>query len=92
MLIADGYSVFLNLIFLLAAGLTVLMALNYLPRAGLDRGEFYFLLLFTVTGMMLMAQAGRPDHRLPGARAAVHPALHPCPPLPGPTRHLKRPA
>src|SRR5258707_6978949 len=57
MLIADGYSVFLNLIFLLAAGLTILIALNYLPRTGLDRGEFYFLLLFTVTGMMLMAQA-----------------------------------
>jgi NADH-quinone oxidoreductase subunit N len=57
MLVADGYSVFLNLIFLLAAGLTILIALNYLPRSGLDRGEFYFLLLFTVTGMMLMAQA-----------------------------------
>jgi NADH-quinone oxidoreductase subunit N len=57
MLIADGYSVFLNIIFLLSAGLTILLALNYLPRAGLDRGEFYFLLLFTVTGMMLMAQA-----------------------------------
>ncbi|MEP7358812.1 MAG: NADH-quinone oxidoreductase subunit N [Anaerolineales bacterium] len=57
MLIADGYSVFLNLIFLASAGLTVLIALNYLPRHGLDRGEFYFLLLFTVTGMMLMAQA-----------------------------------
>jgi NADH-quinone oxidoreductase subunit N len=57
MLIADGYSVFLNIIFLLSAGLTILLALNYLPRTGLDRGEFYFLLLFTVTGMMLMAQA-----------------------------------
>jgi NADH-quinone oxidoreductase subunit N len=57
MLIADGYSVFLNMLFLLSAGITILLALNYLPRAGLDRGEFYFLLLFTVTGMMLMAQA-----------------------------------
>ena len=50
MLIADGYAVFLNSIFLLSAGLTVLLALNYLPRTGLERGEFYFLLLFTVSG------------------------------------------
>jgi NADH-quinone oxidoreductase subunit N len=57
MLIADGYAMFLNFIFLLSAGLTVLLAINYLPRYGLERGEFYFLLLFTVTGMMLMAQA-----------------------------------
>ena len=57
MLIADGYAAFLNFIFLLSAGLTILLALNYLPRYGLERGEFYFLLLFTVTGMMLMAQA-----------------------------------
>jgi NADH-quinone oxidoreductase subunit N len=58
MLIADGYAVFLDVIVLLAAGLTILLALNYLPRSGLERGEFYYLLLFTVSGMMLMAQAG----------------------------------
>src|SRR5207245_144519 len=58
MLIADGYAVFLDMIVLLAAGLTILLALNYLPRSGLERGEFYYLLLFTVSGMMLMAQAG----------------------------------
>jgi NADH-quinone oxidoreductase subunit N len=58
MLIADGYALFLNLLFLGSAALTVLLALNYLPRHGLDRGEFYVLLLFTVAGMMLMGQAG----------------------------------
>jgi NADH-quinone oxidoreductase subunit N len=58
MLLVDGYALFLDVIILLAAGLTVLLALNYLPRNGLDRGEFYVLLLFTVSGMMLMAQAG----------------------------------
>ena len=58
MLLVDGYAVFLDVIILLTAGLTVLLALNYLPRAGLQRGEFYYLLLFTVSGMMLMAQAG----------------------------------
>ena len=57
MLVADGFSLFLNLLFLGTAALTVLLALNYLPRTGLERGEFYVLLLFTVGGMMLMAQA-----------------------------------
>jgi NADH-quinone oxidoreductase subunit N len=58
MLLVDGYAVFLDLVILLTAGITVLLAQNYLPRSGLERGEFYYLLLFTVSGMMLMAQAG----------------------------------
>ncbi len=58
MLIADGFAAFLGVTTLLTAGLSVLLALNYLPRTGLDRGEFYVLLLFTVSGMLLMAQAG----------------------------------
>ncbi|MCC7359815.1 MAG: NADH-quinone oxidoreductase subunit N [Anaerolineales bacterium] len=57
MLVADGFGLFLNLLFLGTAALTVLLALNYLPRTGIERGEFYVLLLFTVGGMMLMAQA-----------------------------------
>lgn len=54
---ADGFAVFLNVIFLVTGALTVLLALGYLPRTGLERGEFYVLLMFTVGGMMLMAQA-----------------------------------
>ncbi len=54
---ADGFAVFLNVIFLVTGMLTVLLALSYLPRTGLERGEFYILLMFTVAGMMLMAQA-----------------------------------
>ncbi len=57
MLVADGYALFFNLLFLGSAALTVLLAFNYLPRTGLERGEFYVLLLFTVLGMMLMGQA-----------------------------------
>ena len=58
MLIADGFAAFLIVTTLVTAGLSVLLAMNYLPRQGLHRGEFYVLLLFTVAGMMLMAQAG----------------------------------
>ncbi len=57
MVVADGFTIFLNLVFVISAGLATLLALNYLPRMGLERGEFYFLMLFTVSGMLLMAQA-----------------------------------
>src|SRR5262245_9758351 len=57
MLTADGYALFLDFIFLVTGALTILLAINYLPRTGLDRGEFYPLLLFTISGMMLMGQA-----------------------------------
>ena len=58
MLIADGFAAFLIVTTLATAALSIVLAMNYLPRTGLDRGEFYVLLLFTVAGMMLMAQAG----------------------------------
>ncbi len=57
MVIADQFALFLNLIFLVTGAFAVLLALNYLPRTGIERGEFYILLLFTLAGMMLMAQA-----------------------------------
>lgn len=54
---ADGFALLLHLIFLTAAAGAMLLALTYLPRAGLERGEFYVLLLFTTAGMLLMSQA-----------------------------------
>lgn len=58
MLIADGFAAFLIVTTLATAALSIVLAVNYLPRQGLHRGEFYVLLLITVAGMMLMAQAG----------------------------------
>lgn len=57
MLIIDGYALFLQGIFLFTALVGVLVALNYLPRRGIERGEYYTLLLFTTLGMMVMAIA-----------------------------------
>ena len=57
MITADGFALFLQAIFLLAAFIGVLISMDYLPRHGLERGEFYTLLLFTTSGMMLMALA-----------------------------------
>jgi NADH-quinone oxidoreductase subunit N len=57
MVLSDNYSVFLNVIFLLTGFLTVLISVNYLSKANIERGEYYYLMLFSISGMMLMAQA-----------------------------------
>jgi NADH-quinone oxidoreductase subunit N len=53
----DNYGTFLNVIILITAFITVLVSVNYLPKANLDRGEFYYLMLFSISGMMLMGMA-----------------------------------
>jgi NADH-quinone oxidoreductase subunit N len=53
----DGFRVFVNFIFLIAAALTVLLSMGYLDRFSINRGEFYVLVLYTTVGMMLMASA-----------------------------------
>ncbi|MDX1612983.1 MAG: NADH-quinone oxidoreductase subunit N [Candidatus Promineifilaceae bacterium] len=57
MVLVDNYATFLNIIFLLTAGLTVLMSVNYLSKANIERGEYYYLMLFSISGMMLMGMA-----------------------------------
>ena len=57
MLLVDNFSNFLNVIFLLTAALSVLLAVNYLDRINLQRAEFYYLVMFSVSGMMLMGMA-----------------------------------
>ena len=57
MVVVDGFSVFVNALLLVSGLLGVALAYGYVKRMGLERGEYYTLLLFSVTGMMLMAQA-----------------------------------
>jgi NADH-quinone oxidoreductase subunit N len=57
MVVVDGFSVFVNALLLVSGLLGVALAYGYVRRMGLERGEYYTLLLFSVTGMMLMAQA-----------------------------------
>jgi NADH-quinone oxidoreductase subunit N len=57
MLLVDNYATFLNVTLLLTGLLAVLISVNYLQRTGLDRPEFYMLLLFSLSGMMLMGMA-----------------------------------
>ncbi len=57
MVVLDGFSSFLTILFL-ASGLgAVAIAYGYLKRMGLERGEYYTLILFSLSGMLLMAQA-----------------------------------
>jgi NADH-quinone oxidoreductase subunit N len=57
MAVSDGYSLFFNLVFLATAGLSLLIAVDYLDRHDMQHGAYYALLLFSTGGMMLMAAA-----------------------------------
>ena len=57
MIAVDGFAVFLTLFFLGSGLVGIALAYDYLEQAGLDTGEYYVLLLFSISGMMLMALA-----------------------------------
>jgi NADH-quinone oxidoreductase subunit N len=57
MVVLDGFSSFLNVLFLASGLLSIAIAYGYLKRMGLERGEYYMLILFSLSGMLLMAQA-----------------------------------
>jgi len=57
MVVLDPMAAFISLVGLLATLLTVWASLNYIRDRGIERGEYYALLLFSTSGIMLMAQA-----------------------------------
>lgn len=57
MVTLDGFSTFANILLLVSGLFGIALAYGYTKRMGIARGEYYTLLLFSVTGMMLMAQA-----------------------------------
>jgi NADH-quinone oxidoreductase subunit N len=58
MVVLDSYALYVDLIIGYAAALIVMLSMDYLGRTGSESGEYYALVLFTATGMMLMASAG----------------------------------
>lgn len=58
MLVVDPYAVFFGFVFLIIAIMMVLMSYNYIQKYVKSGAEFYTLLLFSITGMMLMASTG----------------------------------
>ena len=57
MIAVDGFRLFANWIFLVAAALSILISFAYVYRQRLQVGEFYALILFATAGMMFMAAA-----------------------------------
>jgi len=57
MVVLDGFSTFLNVLLLFTGLMGISLAYGYLKRMGIERGEYYSLILFSVVGMMLMVQA-----------------------------------
>ena len=53
----DRFRIFSNFLFLISAALTILISIGYLDRRGINRGEFYVLILSSTLGMMLMASS-----------------------------------
>lgn len=58
MIVQDGFSSFLQLLIFGVGVVSVALAHDYLKRREIIKGEYYTLLLFSVSGMILMAQAG----------------------------------
>jgi len=57
MVVSDPFSSFLSMIFLVTGILSVLLSINYLRANGIKRQEYYYLMLFSISGMMLMGMA-----------------------------------
>jgi NADH-quinone oxidoreductase subunit N len=57
MVVCDNFSLFAKLIFLVTAGVTVLVSRDYLARRRIDRPEYYALLLISTAGMMTMVSS-----------------------------------
>jgi NADH-quinone oxidoreductase subunit N len=57
MIVRDGFSTFLQILFLGSGLIAVVLAAPYLKRMDINRGEYYPLLLYSISGMILMALA-----------------------------------
>jgi NADH-quinone oxidoreductase subunit N len=56
-LAVDRLGLFFDVVICVGAGLSALLAGGYLREHGLERGEFYVLLIFTTFGAMVLARA-----------------------------------
>ncbi|MFQ5736597.1 MAG: NADH-quinone oxidoreductase subunit N [Thermodesulfobacteriota bacterium] len=54
---SDAFSAYFNVIFIVAAIFTVFISMEYLKKTGIQRGEYYPIVLFATVGMMVMATA-----------------------------------
>jgi len=57
MIMVDGFSQFLTILVLGSGLVAVILSFDYLTRLGIQRGEYYVLLMFSISGIMLMSMA-----------------------------------
>src|SRR5207245_1349932 len=57
MIITNGFRLSFSIIFLIVAALTILIAIYWTENEDLPRGEFFTLIMFATTGMLLMSAA-----------------------------------
>ena len=57
-LLTDRFAMFFDFVICLGGALAALLAGGYLPEHGIERGEFYPLILFSTVGAMMLAGAG----------------------------------
>src|SRR5437763_2254300 len=58
MLVVDQYALFFQILFLIIAAVMILASYSYVGKYVKADGEFYTLMLFSVTGMILLASTG----------------------------------
>jgi NADH-quinone oxidoreductase subunit N len=57
MFVADAFTGVLNIAILITSLIAILMSIDYLKRTGTERGEYYVLMLMSISGAMFMAGA-----------------------------------
>jgi len=55
MFVVDSFSTFFKAIFYLSTFLTILLSMNYVKVEEIEHSEYYILMLFALSGMMIMA-------------------------------------
>ncbi|MBI5598164.1 MAG: NADH-quinone oxidoreductase subunit N [Deltaproteobacteria bacterium] len=57
MFAVDGFSTFFKYVVYAAAVLSIMLSFHYVKEEGINAGEYYILMLFSLSGMMVMASA-----------------------------------
>ncbi len=57
MVMVDQFANFLSILLLVSGLAAIALSHDYLQRTGIERGEYYVLLLFSIAGMMLMGMS-----------------------------------
>lgn len=57
MVVLDGFAIFLQVVFLVSGLAGIALAYDYNKRMGIERGEYYILMLLSIGGMMMLSMA-----------------------------------